>query len=190
MTEAQYTIHSHPNFPYTESCLKAGLSHLSELLEFLKHLPYQRISNPELPLLVLEEAQGTCSSKHAFIKMLAEEQEWFNVKLLLVLYKMNEENTPGVGKVLEEKGMEYMPEAHTVVEIDAIIHDITFPNSDFTALAPDVLEVREIQGTQAGAWKKNYHQQWIKSWLGAEQADNTFQDIWQIREACIAALAS
>src|SRR5580698_10132355 len=64
-------------------------------------LPYGRNSNPYDPLTVLTEQRGTCSTKHALLRRLAIEQR-IDVALVLGIYEMAEQNTPGVGDILRK----------------------------------------------------------------------------------------
>lgn len=73
-----------------------GLHTWNELLYHVRQLPYGRNKSRTDFSLVISEAKGTCSSKHAFLKSIADENE-FPVKLILCLYKMSEKNTPGIG---------------------------------------------------------------------------------------------
>ena len=189
MSWEAYHIQQLTDAPYTNSCIGKNILSLDALLDVLRHLPYQRISNNDQPHLVLTESRGTCSSKHAFVQLLAAEQGWSDVKLLLVMYKMKEDNTPGVGTVLQQENLEYLPEAHTVLEIAGQIVDITFPHSDFSKLSADVLEIVSISGSQAGIWKKDFHRQWLQSWLSNQRLPFSLDALWAIREKCIAALS-
>jgi len=53
---------------------------------------------------VLNERRGPCSTKHALLKALADEQG-LPIRLMLGIYEMNARNTPGIGRVLEEHHM-------------------------------------------------------------------------------------
>jgi hypothetical protein len=55
-------------------------------------------------LAVLNERRGPCSTKHALLKALADEQG-LPIRLMLGIYEMNARNTPGIGRVLEEHHM-------------------------------------------------------------------------------------
>lgn len=55
--------------------------------------------------------KGTCSTKHALLACLAQEQG-IPLELTLGIYEMNERNTPGTGRVLARHGLDALPEAH------------------------------------------------------------------------------
>jgi hypothetical protein len=69
------------------------------------------IDTPDDPLIVLIENRGTCSTKHALIRRLAMEQD-LDIALVLGMYEMTEQNTPGIGNVLRKYGLAMLPEAH------------------------------------------------------------------------------
>ena len=85
---------------------------LKKLLDQFKALPYGRNSIRSEYLLVPNEQKGTCSTKHAYVKHMADFNGWQNVQLFIGIYLMSELNTPGVGIVLEKHGLSCIPEAH------------------------------------------------------------------------------
>ena len=103
---------------------------------------------------------------------------------------MKEANTPGVGLVLNETLLSYIPEAHNYL----LYQDQRF---DVTGIAPaeqspfDVLlsEVA-IRPQQIGDWKVHFHQNYLQAWLQKEGLAYSLDEIWAIREKCIAALSS
>ena len=48
----------------------------------------------------MKENKGTCSSKHAFLKKVADWNNIKNVKLILGMYQMNELNTQKIGNTI------------------------------------------------------------------------------------------
>ena len=66
-----------------------GINNWNELTKYIQNLPYGRNSNRHDLSLVLREKQGTCSSKHAFLKEIAAENKLENIKLYIGIYKMN-----------------------------------------------------------------------------------------------------
>ena len=78
---------------------------------YICKLPYGRNSDRADYRQVLSENKGTCSTKHALIASLAQELS-IPVALTLGIYKMQESNTPGVGKVLQQFDLDFILEAH------------------------------------------------------------------------------
>lgn len=167
-----------------------GISSWDDLTEIVKHLPYGRNSNRHDLQLVITEKKGTCSSKHALLKQLADENKIPNVELVLGMYKMNATNTPKIGKELEKQGLEYIPEAHCYLLIENQRKDFTSPTSNFARIAHYILEETFITPAQVAEYKVQYHQTYLKQWIKKTGSRFTFDEIWKIREQCIRNLES
>src|SRR5713101_4597563 len=98
--------------PLSRDARSRGYRRFAELAETVRSLPYGRPRDSEDVLAVLEEARGTCSSKHRYLSALAHECGHTEVKLMLGLFAMSDNNTPGVGAALRAAGIEAIPEAH------------------------------------------------------------------------------
>lgn len=157
----------------------------SELVQYVKSLPYGRNENRQDLSLVLKQQKGTCSSKHAFLKLVADFNQIPNIKLIIGLYKMSQENTPKIGSELSKNGMDYIPEAHCYLEINNQKVDITSNNSDFQKIEKDIIVEKEIQPKQVSDYKVAYHKSFLKQWIKDNTLDFSFDEIWTIREQCI-----
>ncbi|MFA7326002.1 MAG: hypothetical protein WC121_05005 [Candidatus Kapaibacterium sp.] len=156
-----------------------------ELLEFVCSLPYGRNENRHDLSLVLKEKKGTCSSKHAFLKAIALENNQDNVKLILGLYKMNIENTPRIGVELVKNSIDYLPEAHCYLKINDTRIDVTSANSNFEKIRDSLIKEIEIQPHQVSEYKVDYHKKFIEQWIKENGIKYSFNEIWAIREKCI-----
>lgn len=157
----------------------------NDLIEFTRMLPYGRNSNREDFTLVLKENKGTCSSKHSFLKKVADLNGIGNVKLILGIYKMNHLNTPKIGNVIIENGLKYIPEAHCYLKLNNRRIDITNSNSDIESLRRDIIEEIEIEPEQVNTFKVEYHKGRLKKWIERESIKLSFNDVWKLREECI-----
>jgi hypothetical protein len=167
-----------------------GIKTMNELLTYVKKIPYGRNSSRINFSQVITEERGTCSSKHAFVKAVAEENNFEDIRLILCLYKMTERNTPGIGSELSKNEIKYIPEAHCYIKIDNTKLDLTNENSNLTNIEPDILEETEILPIQVGDYKVNYHKDYIKDWLFKNNLEYTFEEVWKIRELCIKNLSN
>jgi hypothetical protein len=167
---------------------KLGVFKWNDVLLHVKNIPYGRNANREDLSLVLKENKGTCSSKHAFLKEVANQNSIPNVKLMIGIYKMNEINTK-IGTILTENNIDFIPEAHCYLNIDEVRVDCTTSKSDFTRIEKDLLEEIEIEPYQVGEFKIEYHQNFIKNWLSHSKSTITFDQLWAIREQCITFLS-
>jgi hypothetical protein len=118
-----------------------GINNWHELTKYIQNLPYGRNANRKDLSLILTEQKGTCSSKHAFLKKIADLNQLENIKLYIGIYKMNISNTPKIGNVLSENEfdykLDYIPEAHCYLKINGIEHDFTNP-AVFSVLTKDL----------------------------------------------------
>jgi hypothetical protein len=163
---------------------KSGI-YWSDLLEYVRLLPYGRNSNREELSLVLSENRGTCSSKHALLRKIAELNGIKGVQLFLGLYKMNQINTPKIGALISEAGLDYIPEAHCYLKLNGHRIDITMRFSKFTNIENDLIEEFEIKPEQVSEYKVEYHQKYLKQWISDYDIPIDFEGIWKIREQCI-----
>lgn len=166
-----------------------GIRTWSNLLDHVKQLPYGRNSERTKFELVLTEGKGSCSTKHALIKQVADSNGIDNVKLILAIYKMTNDNTKGIGDFIIINGLEYIPEAHCYLQIDGNRLDITKSNSNIDLLSDAIIEETEIQPIQVGNYKVDYHKKFIRNWIEANTINKSFDQVWSIREKCIAELS-
>ena len=172
----------------SDAILNEGISSWSALTDHIKNLPYGRTLKKEL-LAVLDENKGTCSTKHALAVQIAKEQGWNNIDLVLVMYKMNSDNTPGTAEVLNESELVYLPEAHCVIRHGDVMVDLTTTESSYEAIISDILQTQVIEPGQIGAWKVNYHKRFLANWLIEGCIDMTLDQAWKLREQCIMAIS-
>lgn len=173
----------------TNSIRREGITTLNSLCTFVKNLPYGRNQNRKDFTLVWTEQKGTCSSKHAFLKHVADLNTLSNVELILGMYKMNIKNTPKIGNALSEYQLDYIPEAHCYLKINDKRLDFTSPTADFNKLKNDILLEKEISPEQVAEFKVDFHKTYLKDWIKNNQVSFSFEDIWKIREQCITNLS-
>jgi len=158
-------------------------------IAYVNELPYGRTSDRSDYNLIIPENKGTCSTKHAFLKQLAIENNQNAVELYIGIYQMNETNTKGVGSVLNHYNLDYIPEAHTYLKINGNVLDITRTTENTTSFEDRLLTEQQILPHQIAAYKVNWHQKFLKQWILNEQLSFTFEEIWKIRELCILAIS-
>ena len=130
------------------------------------------------------------TTKHALLARLAAEQG-IDAALTLGIYEMSERNTPGVGTVLDTYGLPYIPEAHCYLAHAGERVDIT---SEATSAEPIVTLLHEetISPEQIDDYKRGVHRQFLDGWRvrSPDAAGYGLDELWRIREACIAALST
>lgn len=165
------------------------ISTWEELTTYVQKIPYGRNSIRDDFSLVVTENRGTCSSKHALLKSLALEFNQENVELVLGLFKMNAINTPPLKEILETNGIKYIPEAHCYLKINGRSKDYTNENALYSKVMGDIINEIIIEPNQVIQYKIEYHQMFLKNWLLETKQNKTFEEIWYIREKCIAKLS-
>ena len=158
---------------------------------FVKGLRYGRNADKENLTSVFTDNCGTCSTKHALLKSLADENNFDTVKLIVGLFKMNKNNTPEISNTLFQNNLEYIPEAHCYLKFEDQILDFTKITSDPTDFLDDLIDEIEILPNQITDYKVSYHRNYLSTWLdNNKQLNLTLNDIWKIREQCIQDLAN
>jgi hypothetical protein len=169
--------------------LARGIPTLRAAARHLWMLPYGRVTGGLRPEFVLQEGRGTCTTKHALLANLAAEQG-VDLVLTLGVYEMSEGNTPGVGPVLERYGLTSIPEAHCYVVWQGERIDIT---RSVEAPEPIAVFLHEERVSPEGLapYKKQVHRRCLNEWKQRREpsgARYSLDELWRIREECIAAL--
>jgi hypothetical protein len=169
----------------SERLLEMDFEDFDTVAEWVKNLPYQRISDKSNFELTITENRGTCSSKHAFLKSLAIEQDWSDITLYIGIYRMNGSNTRGVGSILSKAGIDFIPEAHCYLKYKGSRIDFTHPDLNVLNVEDEIMKEILIQPEQVGIYKEALHKQFIEDWLQKEKIGYSLDFIWRIREQCI-----
>ncbi|MBL4662449.1 MAG: hypothetical protein JKY22_02555, partial [Flavobacteriaceae bacterium] len=154
------------------------------------NLPYGRNQNRIDFSLVLSERKGSCSSKHAFLKEIANRNKIDNIELILGIYKMDHKNTPGIGTVLIQHKIPFIPEAHCYLKINGQRKDFTLLESNTQKTENDLLEEKTITPNQVSDFKVAYHKKFLVNWLENSSLNISFDTLWNIREMCINQLSA
>lgn len=189
MTDLSFSITS-PG-PVSTAFRKAGAVDFQSAAQWVRALSYRRNKDKSDPLVLFAEGCGTCSTKHAALRRLALENDRPELRLMLGLFRMNARNTPKIASVLQEYGLSYLPEAHNYLRIGDDILDCTTSRSSPDDFLPDLILEKELEAGQVYREKIRIHQDFLAQWLADNpQIPYTPGKLWQIREACIAALSA
>ncbi len=170
----------------SQEFLKRNIFSFQQAANFIQQLPYGRNTNKYRLVNLFLENRGTCSTKHAILKVLAEENDFPNLKLVLGLFKMNGTNTPAVSARLSRHNLNSLPEAHCYLKYHATILDYTKPEFLPAHYENDLIEEVEITPAQISDYKVAYHKNYLLSWLTKNPQLKLNPDIlWAIREQCI-----
>jgi hypothetical protein len=172
----------------SKSFRNIGIENFQQATDWVEELPYQRNKNKNNELAILDELCGTCSTKHALLKRLADENGNTELRLMLGIFTMNAKNTPAVKTILKKYNLEYIPEAHNYLRAYNYILDYTGIGVNETKFELDILIETEINPDQITDFKVRYHRDYLDLWIKENQISYSLDEIWRIREECIAAI--
>jgi hypothetical protein len=187
VTDADFKIE--PLGAVSGEFIARGIRTFSSACDHVRTIPYGRNDDKTDILCVLGDNRGTCSTKHALLKELAIENNQHEAKLMVGIVRMSGENTPDVSDVLGRYKLPYIPEAHTYLKFRGKIIDCTKPSFPRDGSGKEILAETEIQPVQTGDYKLKYHRDYLLNWLREENVGYSPDEIWDIRELCIAALS-
>ena len=174
--------------PLSNVAIGQGIRTFRSLCTHLRHLPYRRPFGKTWDA-VLSEGCGTCSSKHALLKLVAEEAGLREINLLLCVFLMNENNTPAVKSQLRAGPLTAIPEMHTYCKWNDEIIDVTSLDIDVRNFRQDVQYERVVSLAELPN-KQSIHKAWLAEWLQTFHSGVSLQQAWQQRELCILALST
>jgi len=159
-----------------------------DVCQLIAHLNYKRNSNKSKVTCVLDDRYGTCSTKHALLKTIAEEHGRNDIKLVVGIFLMTSTNSPKVAGILQEFNLHGIPEAHCYLMHGNNIYDYTFAKSTLQFEA-DLMQIIELNAAIDISLKESLQQSFLKRWIAQEHIPYTFEQIWAIREKCICGLS-
>lgn len=169
--------------------LGLGVIDFYHAIDYVHSLSYGRTSERANYYLVFREKRGACSTKHALISELANELA-MPVHLCLGLFVMDAINTPKIMKILKKNQLKGVPEAHCFLQYQNQAFDITFPDINTFEVKQEFIQATTIAPADIGDFKVKWHRHAIEEWLSTQKINYTLDEIWSIRENCIAALQS
>lgn len=179
-----------PNGPISIEFLKLNINCFVQACNFIQNLTYHRNTNKNDLLTIFTNKCGTCSTKHAILKSLADENNFPDLKLMNGIFRMKSTNMPKIATTLAKYDLAYIPEAHCYLKYENVVYDFTKLNSKPSDFLNDLLDEIEISPKQISDFKINYHKEFLIQWLCQNQNINlTINEIWNIREECISALS-
>ena len=187
----------HPNFvilpcgPISKAFIQRNIGSFFEACVFIGNLTYARNRDKNNLLSLFEEHCGTCSTKHALLKSLADENNFKKLQLMVGVYKMNHINTPKIKHVIESYNLSYLPEAHCYLKYENIVFDYTTGHVNSINFINDLIFETEIEAIQIADYKIALHKKYLEVWLLENPELNyNLNDIWKVREQCINALST
>lgn len=183
------TVLQHKEQSISAALLALGITSFEEAASWVAQLPYRRNTDKEDVLIVCKEACGTCSTKHALLKRVAEENNMDGIRLMLGVFQLNARNAPALKDTLAALALEYLPEAHIYLRLEDVILDYTGLAQCEEDFSQTLMAEIEIQPAQINAFKVHYHKQYLQQWIIDTNSSYSLAALWEIRERCIHILA-
>ncbi len=174
----------------SKTFLEAGYTTFYAAIKAVQSLPYGRMEDPTNLASILRDGKATCSTKHAALKTICEENNIHGLHLMMCIYPMHENNTSGVGTVLKKYNLPYIIEAHTYLSYNEERYDYTFAKKSRMRWVDEILIETEIDTDQITHYKNSYHKEVLADWIKRDKIPYTLEEIWSIREECITAISN
>lgn len=107
--------------------LNKGIETFHAACQHVKNMPYGSNTDSSQSLLLFEEGQGTCSTKHGAIAHLAAEQN-LPIYKSLGFYRLNDTIVTGVSDILQAHGLTFIPQIHCFLTYESYRVDLTEGN--------------------------------------------------------------
>lgn len=176
---------------YSVAFREIGIHSFSEACEFVAKLPYGRNSNRLDVSLVFKEKKGNCSSKHALLAYLADENQQNQVELMVGIFLLSPDTHPELTPFFEQIDLDVIPEAHCYLRIQGKRFDFTSKSTSIQRIEPKLVREQRIEPNQVSDWKVKIHQDYIAKWLLRNpQLAYSPEALWEVREQMIEELST
>lgn len=171
--------------PLSREFLDLGCTDWKKAICYVHRIPYGRNSDFNNFHLVLEEGCGTCSTKHALLAALAEEQQ-FPIELMTGLMEITAKKFPVLTSLFKKYPLIVgFVETHCYLSYQGERIDVTFPAKITYPKSSDFLKEWRITPRDIGDKKVKLHQEEMKLWIAKNNIPYTFEEIWRMREESI-----
>lgn len=184
------------NFPltsnevYSSAFRNLGINDFHSACNYLMKLPYGRNANRHDFLLTLTEGKGTCSSKHAILAYLADENGQKDVELIVGIFLMSAETHPKLAAFFSDKSYASIPEAHCYLRYRGERFDYTDSSNALERIASRIVREQRAEPQQLVEWKPMIHKHYMEGWLRRNpQIGLSVEELWMEREVAIAELS-
>ena len=178
-----------PGEKLSDILIEKKIDTFHKAVKYVHKLSYGRNRVAENYWTIVSEGKGTCSTKHAFLTALANENNIYSIRLVLSMYFMSSTNTPKIAEVLNKYKLDHILEAHSCLCYGGMHYDYTFPNTLKKPWETSMISEEYIDVDQIGEYKITQHKSLIDDWIKRDNIPYTLDEIWSIREECIEAFA-
>jgi len=175
---------------YSSAFRELGINDFHSACEYLVKLPYGRNANRHDFLLTLKEGKGTCSSKHAILAYLADENGQTDIELIVGIFLMSAETHPKLTAFFSDKSYDCFPEAHCYLRYQGDRFDYTDSSNALARIAPKIVREQRAEPQQLVDWKPMIHKHYMEGWLKRNpQIELSIEELWSEREEAIVELS-
>jgi hypothetical protein len=104
-----------------------NINSLHDACLWVKDLPYGYNSSSDDSIILFDENKGNCSTKHGVIAELAGELE-IPLYKFICFYKMDEGIIEGIGDILSQYKLKFIPQTHCLLGMNSLFLDLTAGN--------------------------------------------------------------
>lgn len=175
---------------YSELFREKGIRKFHDACDYVAALPYGRNAIRSDFSLVLKEEQGSCSSKHALLTALAEENAQSSIELISGIFLMSPETHPVLADLFDGRPYASIPECHCYIRFKGERFDFTDQSGTLERIIPRLVREQRIEPHQVVDWKVVIHKDYLERWLRRNPAMGlSLEEVWDQREAMIRRLA-
>lgn len=167
-----------------------AISEFKDSCTFVKQLPYGRNYNKTELKLIFSEKKGTCSTKHAILTILAEENNKVEIELIAGIFLMDEHIYPVLSAFFKDKSYSSIHELHCYLRYKGQRFDFTSRIDRMPLISSKIVREQRIEPHQIGDWKKAIHMDYLQKWLQRKpELKISLEELWEQREECIRLLS-
>jgi len=175
---------------YSSAFRELGIHDFHSACLYLQQLPYGRNANRHDFLLTLSEGKGTCSSKHAILAYLADENGQKEVELIVGIFLMSAETHPKLTNFFSDKSYDVIPEAHCYLRYQGERFDYTDSSNALDRIASRIIREQRAEPQQLVEWKPMIHKHYMEGWLKRNpKIEISIENLWKEREVAIEILS-
>ncbi|MEM8506137.1 MAG: hypothetical protein AAF716_23680 [Cyanobacteria bacterium P01_D01_bin.1] len=150
---------------FSDIFLEQGITTFQAACHSVKVMPYGSNSTAEDSLILFEEGQGTCTTKHGAIAHLAAEQN-LPIYKNLGFYRLDDSIVTGVNAILKPHGLSYIPQVHCFLGYETYRIDLTEGNCDGKNQTIDNYDfVVQVQPDPTAAEKKTCYLAYLRRYF-------------------------
>jgi len=174
-----------PENQISKKMIELGIQDFDSACEYVKNIPIGRNTSRNNFTLIFDENKGTCSTKHALLNQIAEENNQNDIELMFGIYLISPETHPLLTNLFKDNCLTNLPETHCFLRYKGKRYDFTSQNNLLNLIESKIVREQRIEPNQVSEWKEKIHQDYLMRWLKRKpELTINLDEIWKIREEC------